>query len=765
VIRAAVLLLVALAAAPAAAARDPLPRAEEELEAAEARMAALERALTPPEETAGARAERRLAAGERRFRAGDFAGAAAALAVAVEDPELRRGPRLAPALWQLGESLARLGRPAAALARFEELLKLDGAPFRREALPRAMDCALRLGRPAAVPALLDAARAGGVAPPPPEALYLAAKAAYRRADRPPAERWPAALAALAQVPAPWHLHAAYFEGAIRVQQGLLPEAEAAFGRCLSLDGSDAPQRDVRELCRLALGRLASERGRWEDADRHYREIGRRSARFAEAVQEHAAAAVRAGRLDEAVKLAGLLPELQPESPLAPRSALLRGQIQLRLGQQADAVASFERVLRAYAPLRDELDRALAAGGEPSRWYAALAGAAPGRPEPPPLPRIALRWAAEREGVGQLTAAAGSLEQAQRELGDARRHASRIEGVLERNYGLGAFPALEEGYARAEAIETVAMRTAGALAAYEAEALAPRGGTALVAAREERRALEARVAGLPGSSREMAERQRRDRERLGAAGAGLRDLRAVLLAAAVAVDDVDVALSARPAALPRDRDGVRAELDAHRRIVAGQLAELDALAERVTRAADGAPRAGRRDEDALRAAYRAAVEKELQLAAAAARGQAPPEVMRADGLRRRATELEQRADRAKRAVLTEGRVRAAGLRASLREELGRLEAEGARLQALRAETERAVGAASRRVFGEVRERLHEVVLQADVGLADAAWAEKRQGVDRIQALSAEHARELADLERAVLGGAAGARAARAPEGGR
>jgi TolA-binding protein len=679
---------------------------------------------------------------------GDWAGAAAALAVAVDDPEVRRGPQLAPALWQLGESLARLGRPAAALARFEQLLKLEGAPFRREALPRAMDCALRLGRPAAVAALLDGARGAGE--PPPEALYLAAKAAYRRTDRPPAERWTAALAAFARVPAPWHVHASYFEGAIRVQQGALADAEGAFRRCVGLDAHEPGQRDVRELCRLALGRIAAEGGRWEDADRSYREIDRRSARFAEALQEHAGAAVRAGRLDEAVKLAGLLPELQPESPRAPQSALLRGQIQLRLGRHADAVASFERVLGAYAPLRDELDRALASGAEPSRWYAALAGDAPGRPEPPPLPRIALRWAADRDGVRELIAAAGALQQTERELAEARRHAARIEGVLERNYGLGAFPALEDGYARAESAETSALRVTGLLAAFEAEALAPSPPAAVAALRADRRALEARIASLPGSAQDLAARQRRDRERLTASAQGLRELRAVLAAAAVAADDVEVALSARPAALPRDRDSVRAELAAHRRIVAGQVAELDALAERITRAADGTPRAGRREEDALRAAYRAVLEKELEAASRAARSDASPAVLRADALRRRGAELEQRADRAKRAVLAEARLRAAGLRAGLREELGQLAAEGARLEALRAETERAVGAASKRVFRDVRQRLHDVVVQADVGLADAAWTEKRQGVDRIQALSAEHARELADLERAVLG---------------
>jgi hypothetical protein len=734
--RVAIAAAVAAAVAALPARADRLDDAEAELARLDGRLAAASAAAAASEDGAAARAARGFELGEARLRVGDLDGAVTALQLALDEPGFRAGPELAPALHELADALRRQGRDEAALQRYRELLRLPGAAagrLGREALPRAMDCALRLARPAEAAALLDLARgagAGAAEPLPPEALYLAAKAALRRADLPP----PARLEAIAAVPPPYHLHAAYLEGVARIEAGALGAAEAAFGRCAAAEARGPAQHDVRELCVLALARLAADGGRFDDADRHYRALPRRSPRHPEALQEHAAAAVRAGRTAEAARLVASLPELPPESPLAPRAALLHGELLLRVGHADEAVARFERVVEAYAPLRDELDRALATAAEPARWYAALAGPGPGRAEPPRLPRLALRWAREHEDAPQVLAVAAALAGAEAELAAARRHAVRVEGVLARNYGLGAFAALEDGYARAEAVENGALRLVGALAAFESELLAPRPGPALAAARAERRAAEERLAPLPSSAEAMADRRRDVRARLAALRRELVEVRAALAAGASVADDVEIALSARPGALAADRAGLAAELAAARRALAGDVAEVDRLAERAVRLADGAPLAGRADEDALRAAYRTAVERELELAhqATASASALPPLVARADRLRARAIGLEAAADRAKREILREARARAAVMRQVLAAERALVAAEEARLAPLRAEAERTIGAAAERVFRSVRAQLHAAVLRADVGVIDASWSEKQRSLAAVRA---------------------------------
>jgi hypothetical protein len=754
---AAIALAAAAARVPAAPQLDPVAEAGRDLTRLAERLRSVESEYGRPDESGGARAAHAFAQGEVRFLLGDWQNASVLLYDALDRPELPPTDRAA-ALHDLGESLWQQRRYASALASFRALLA-DGAargtPRQADAAVRALDCLVRLGRHREVPALLELAREvlGGALPP--EALYLAAKAAYHRDDLPPSERQEAARKAFDVVPPPFHLAASYFKGALSVQAGALDAAAGDFERCADATASDARQAEIRELCGLALARVQGELGRWSLALERYHGVPRSSPRYHEALYESAWIYVKARRYDLALRTAGLVADLAPESPLAAQATLLQGHLALKLDRHGEAVDVYGRVVATYAPVRDELDAILTLHEDPVRYFDELVHRDErGFSAASVLPPIALRWAATQRQVAQALEVVAALESARRDLVEGRESADRLEAALSRGFGLGAYPHLEEGYARAEAIENAAARLEGRLATEEASLHGPAfaAGEAYRRARLDRETLEARLRALPATPEEVEARVARDRSRVAGLEKAAFKLRNEAQSCAAALAGLKGWMGGHAAEVGGDaraRRELDLEIEAHRDVVAGYERELAALRTDLSRALDAAGHgAGGPADDALREAYRERVSRERELLAAARvglMGEARARAEALDAVREQLAALQLRADQAKRKLLGVARTGGEALRAQVAAERARLEEDGRALAAVGGEAQDLVGRIAYDSFQAVRTQLYRLVLKADVGIVDVAWTRKRQRLDRIQALSAKKAEDLSSLE--------------------
>jgi len=750
---------VALAAAAGVARAAPPPpdalvEAEREIALLTERLAHLESEYGGSEEPAATRAARTFREGEARFLLGDWLGASVALRVALDVPELPAAER-ASGRWYLAESLFRQRRFAAALEELEALLAAPADEHAAEASVRAMACLVELGRHREVPAMLERARALHGGRPPPEALYLAAKATYRRADLPAAERRAAALAAFEAVPPPFDLAAAYFRGALHVQAGALERAAVELERCAAAEPADARQREIRELCWLAQGRVEGELGHVARALDGYARVPRESPRFDEALYESAWTYVKARRYDLALRSAGLVADAASGSPLAPRATLLQAHLALKTGRHGEAVETYERVVNAYAPVRDELDAILALHEDPLRVFDEVVHRGEGVSRPGNvLPPLVVAWAATQRPVEEALELVGAVEAARADLAGARAAADRVDAVLSRAWGLGAFPGLEEGHARAEAVENGAARLEGALSAAEARLHAPAfaTGAAWLAATAERSAVEARLAELPRTPEEIEARVAGRRARAAALEKQAFALSYGVRACAAELQGMQAWLARHGAELGADRDA-RRELDAELRAQGEVVLEYEravaALRGELSRVLDAIGRgSGSSADDAVRDEYRRKVATELELLAAARVGLEGPASARADAieaLRGRVAALQQGADQAKRRLLAQARTRADALRAQLAAERAHLAEEADALDSAERDVQEVVRAIATSALVAVRGELHRLVLKADVGIIDVAWTRKRERVDRIQALSAQEARDLGQLE--------------------
>jgi tetratricopeptide (TPR) repeat protein len=757
---------VALAAAalgswPASArarAADPAARLEREVAEAEERIAAAERAATTPEEPREARAQRRFDDGARQYALGDWLHTALMLTEAVDEPSWASASDRPRATFLLADALRRHGLCGAARVRYAELLKRGDAPDRPAAVSGALECAVKEHRVDDVEWLLAEAGRTFRSEPPPEVLYLAAKGAYQRRDLPPDERAARAIAAFDRVVPPFQLQAWYFQGVLRIEQGNLHGSLEWFERCAHAKPEGERDDDVRELCVLALGRVHSQMGNPGAALGWYATMPWSSPRFGEAMYETALAHVRAKQWDEALRMTSFIPELSPDSPLAPEATVLRGHLLLRLGRYAEATEAYNVVINTYAPVRDEIDAILSVREDPVRYFDELIGRQGNAFDVASvLPPIAVKWATTNREVSVALGLVRATEGARADLREAGDLADRLEVLLKRGGGVDAFPALQRAYAEAQAAGNAAARAEGdwidAYASAVERGIPPERRGNVERSRQARAAVEARFDRLPRSAKDVEARLGRLRGRVDQVGKSVYRLRYVLDGNLAAIAGCEEWLDKHRAEIVSDAEGRQEftdELRRHRAVIDGYEAELAALRQELAKVRDAAGGVEAMvEESRLRGEYLEAAELERSTAEAVRGPISPQDEAVVNGLERARARLAAVRERAK---ALEGRVtaeaarRAEALRARVETERRDLVAQAAELDRFQQGSRELLGQIAVRSIGEVRAQFYRLVLKADVGIVDVAWSRKRVRLEKIQTLAVQKDGEVEALDR-------------------
>jgi tetratricopeptide (TPR) repeat protein len=757
---AAALAAAALAAWPrpsSARAPDPLDRLDQETQAIEERLVAAERFGLREEEPPAVHAQRRFEDGQKQFQLGDWLHAAIMLNEAVDEPAWASTADRPEALFLLADALRRQGLCGAARLRYQDYLSGGDASRRSAAVAGALECAVKEHRHKDVERLLQADRAFR-SDPPQEVLYLVAKSEYQRVDLPPAERFARATAAFARVGPPFQLQAWYFQGVLRIQEENLHRALEWFRKCAQEDPATDRDVEVRELCMLALGRVHSQMGDSASAVSAYASVPWSSPRFAEATYETALAHIRARKYDEALRMTSFIPELEPDSPLAPEATVARGHLFLRLGRYTEATEAYNVVINTYAPVRDEIDAILGMGEDPIRYYDELIGRKGSAFEVAPiLPAVAVKWATTSREVATALGYVRAIDDAHADIDDARDVAVRLEALLERGGGIDAFASLQRAYAHAQAVENAAAKAEGAYveaaAAVAERALQPERRGELVRARAARAEIERRFDALPRAPQAVEERLARMRARADEVGQAVYRLGLALQGNLAAIAGVDEWLDKNRAEIRGDnqaRQDIADELKRQRSIIDDYEEELAAYRMEIAQIRDVAGGVDAMvEESRIRADYLAAVEVQRG-AAEAARGTVPPqdreEYERLDRGRARLAEVRTRARALKLGVSAEATRRADSFRARIGAERVALAAHEGALQGLQQASREVLGAIAVRSIGDVRGMFYRVVLKADVGIVDVAWSRKRARLEKIQALAVQKDGEVQQLDR-------------------
>ncbi|MDH5674621.1 MAG: tetratricopeptide repeat protein [Myxococcales bacterium] len=706
--------------------------------------------------------EERLTDGELFFRLQDYLRASVIFTDIVERHSDHRA--YPDALFLLGESLFHAGDYLGARSAYRKVIDSAGRPgfgsYLSRSLGRLIEIAIHIRDYEGVDAYFD--RLNALPPSEIEAAtnYFRAKYLYSLGIR-DAEaadgtvtaasvdqsKLDAARVAFSSVgkDSPYFAQSRYFIGVIDTLRGQLDPAIASFREVLGKKPSDRDGARVADLARLGIGRLHYERDRVPQAIESYQTVPRTSEVFDTALFEIAWAYIRMGDSTRAERALEVLSVAVPDSRHIPDGKILRGNLLLRNGRFDESTAVFREVSSQFGPVREQLDAVLARHTDTQAYFRQLVRDNLDAFDASTfLPPLAMRWASTEGDMERAMEALGDLARARQLVNETESIANRLNAALSAGDPVNVFRDLRHHRERNTGLRNRLSKVRKELNAVDEKAAGSISNSELSALRSRRRKLEAHLGGLPAKQEDMQGRRMRSlrqfveqEKTLSRMKVELTGMEARITAAERFLADT---LGGRTS---DDAEGLRSELATHEAAISEyrkRITELEVQLE------SGKLQVGVGDEDfareeQLRQEYADVLARERQMMASlGVRTDA-----RVDAAFRRAAVVGDKLDRHDADVRQVVEERVGRMRLVLDEERAKLEGYRTRLGELDGESEEVIGAIAHANFKAVRDRFYTLVLRADVGEIDVAWALREEHRMRAEMLTRERARTLKALD--------------------
>lgn len=729
-----------------------------QVETARNNIELVEKQYTLREETSEEAAQlQRFSDGEIQYLLNDYSTAAVLFYDLVASKDFQKTKRYPDALFYLADSLYQQKNYLGSRLYLRQLLQLRAGHY-KEALARYLEIAGRLNEFNGIDEYINQARGLSGGSLPPELTYVYAKWLFRRTDLSLEERVnrsrPVFQSLAGDATGPFHLQAAYFIGVGYVR---LRQWDAAISQFLTVSQAtprDDKERTVQELADLSMGRVYFETGKYDEAIDRYARINQRSESFPDALYEVAWSYVRKGELERAKNATEVLLLVAEDSVLAPEAKILQGTLLQKLSKYDEAIDTYNQVINTYAPVRDEIDALLTVNEDPVKYFdELLARNEKSLDVTKLLPPVALKWASTRQEVSDAVEITSALDQSRKGIEESRAIADRILKSLEER-GVESFPVLQEGFTRADAVDTQLTRAEANLTKIEEqlvnEQLSGDQRAQLEQLKQKQQELKTRIDTLPTTDAQVRARRERMQTIVDALekqafqlGVEIESQAAQLVAIRKYVDDTRAQRKNKPDDEKAFLEKVtleQAALDAMQTDL-GEL-RMQLLAERnnADKAVGG--------EGQLKAEYAQVLEQERQVLLSARRGlsnEAQQILLRSDVVRADATALKERVTRSKTIVRQRVQQKAARLREQVLAEQQLLEGYRTETAQVTGDTRNLVGRIAFDSFKRVRQSFYDLVLKADVGVVDVAFQRKQDKTTSIQKLATQKDRELKQLD--------------------
>ena len=534
------------------------------------------------------------------------------------------------------------------------------------------------------------------------------------------------------------LRAKYFVGTIHTLRGEHLDAIAAFRGILGHEPTNEQEGRVVELTHLALGRLYYETDQLEQAIEAYRAVEQTSSHFDEAQYELAWSYIRKGDAVQAERALELLSVAAPDSALNADGRVLRGELLARTGRYEEAEVLFDEARATFGPIRDELDRTLRENPDLNAYFRETVRENLDSFDIDDfLPESARRWIELDGDYERALEVLADLSESKQLVDQTDELARRITAALRAPNRVSVFSDLRRHREKTTGLRNRAARLRGMFIDSEAQVRGNRGGE-VQRVRSERQALQAEVMKMPVDTEDFVERDFEKLDEYREAEGDLQELRVEILglearivASRMGLAEVD------PEKV--DPEAVHTELARHKTDINEYEEELTWIRRRleVGRLQVGVGDQRYQADDVERDQFIALVDQERKLAGSGGRAY--------DNSFTRVAAVEGQLDRrdAELAAMVQRRV--TEMLAVVDEETANLARYRVSLGSLDGDTEEVVGTIAYLNFSRVRDRFHKLVLRADLGKIDVAWARREDHRLRIDALTRERARELQALD--------------------
>ena len=539
--------------------------------------------------------------------------------------------------------------------------------------------------------------------------------------------------------AEWRMRAAYVAAAAAAGAGKFDDALERFGNVVKANPGNPRDRQIKELSWLAMGRIHHDTGEADDALKAYRQIGRDSPFFPEAMYETAWTQLRDKHYEQAIQALDLLLIYDPDSPISAEIKQLRGKIKIQQRDYAAAEVEFLTLRREFDRLGKRMARKLSTQSDTRVYFAAVVGEdMENFSLSSLLPVKALPVARSLDSAVHAESVARDVGMLQRELAETRDLLARMEEAVQAREKARLFNDLG---AHATSLDNV-----------DNDLL------------EVREALVARLASkLKGGSLDRLEAQRKELRRrvdepLGTRGPQYRKMIASLDRQAEQAHKLDlfiIEMRAQLVAAERYYEQTRKDQKIDRQGFLKQAAELrneiadlekasSELRDKISRA-----RSAVRYQDPLLAAQQKAnraYRKHLQgMWGALAKAAKDPD---AATVMKRVEAMQVRVDNTRGALERSAANRLQDAVTILVEERANLDRYLEELTATTADTKAVVAQVMEAAYGDVVGEIANLTMRSEVGLLDVAWAMKEAETDEVGRLEMVRDRDLRELDLAI-----------------
>lgn len=156
---------------------------------------------------------------------------------------------------------------------------------------------------------------------------------------------------------PYFPQALYFIGAYLTMEKEYKESLSFFESVLKLGERGSVYKDyeeLKELSILAMGRISFEIGNYSEALSYYLKIKEKSEHFAEAYYELCWTYIKRDEMKKAIEALRLVRLIAPDSLLAPKAALLEGNVLIKMKRYGEATLVFNSVVNEYGDINIKL---------------------------------------------------------------------------------------------------------------------------------------------------------------------------------------------------------------------------------------------------------------------------------------------------------------------------------------------------------------------------------------------------------------------------
>jgi tetratricopeptide (TPR) repeat protein len=764
--------VIVLAASPAAAQVTPekvnehANQVDAEIAGMRTDLAAVENGYAFTLQPEVGKVERRLREGEIHFLLKDYLRAAIVLLDVVEDPELRGHPQHRDCVFLLAESLRMSRNFSGAQAYYEGLLPDASGERLKDIVLGLLQIAGATNQYDDVDRHVARLRQAG-AMSRPDVDYIYGKMLFKGGMQDP-QKLTKALEVFAKIPEGTSVSArgAYYAGVTLVQLGQYEQALRQFELTLTRIGTRPDDQPLRELTYLSMGRLYQELGDVTRAADAYQEIDQGSPYFSDMLFEVAWAHVRDAGLTEdveeqkgaftrALRALELLMATAPTSRLYPQARILQGNLQIRLGASETAYDTFETIVDEYGGARDKIEKMVREKADTKQFFRDLLAADVDELQAQTvLPPLAVTWALEEKDMERAVAMERDLQDSESFMQESRDLVDQLQAALLGEQRFNMFPGLREARSKAISVENRSLNARRRLLDLERRMVEPSLAEAqraqLTAVHARAVEVEQEIATLPQSDEQVDAGRVEIRQEYLAASRRAHQLRPRLVGMQAQLVAVELWLRDNRGKLDAEEQALMdtriVEARGEIRALEEALGKLESEIRQAADLVEGD--AGRGRARRLAEEYKGLMTEELAILRAArgsVAGDLQGGLQRIDQQRLALDAIDQRLADMQQALDGKVRDKVDEVRLAIAQEAARLDGLEQEHAGLTNETQALLGPVADRTLAAVGKQFRDLVLKADVGIIDVAWARKQTETDKVNDLIREQQRRSSELE--------------------